>query len=126
MNPAPPVTRTRMVRQGRRTLSEPVDSSPRSSAESRARRCSGRCRWRKHEDPVVVGANRVQLLQELIDETPTGAAAHLAPREADRIELVDEHHAWRRHPRALEREVKILLAHPDVRVEDVLDPHVEE
>src|SRR4029077_16833124 len=78
------------------------------------------------EDALVVGADRVELLKELVDERTAGAARVLAAREADRVELVEEEHARRRAPRLDEDVVQVALALPDERVEDLLDPHVGE
>src|SRR5207247_6617749 len=50
----------------------------------------------------------------------------LSPREADRVDLVQEEDARGRAARLLEDVVEVLLADPDEGVEDLLDAHVRE
>ena len=86
----------------------------------------GSVRRREHEDPLVVGADRIELLQHLVDERPAGAADVLPAREADRVELVEEEDAGRELPRLHEGVVQVPLGDAEVGIEDLLDPDVRE
>lgn len=46
--------------------------------------------------------------------------------EGHPIEFVEEQHAWRGGPRGLERGVEVAFAHPQPRIEDLLDAYVDE
>src|SRR2546423_9324074 len=83
-------------------------------------------RRREHEDVLVVGADRVELLQQLVDERSADASGMLPPRERDRVELVEEDNARREPARLDERVVQVALADPEIRVEDLLDADVRE
>jgi hypothetical protein len=78
------------------------------------------------QEVAVVGSDRVELLQELVHERPAGAAGLLAARVRERVELVEEQHAGGAEPRLLEGLVEVALAEAQVRIQHVLDPHVEE
>ena len=78
---------------GRRHEQQPVEAA---GALDRLVDVPGRVRRREDEDALVVGADRVELLEQLVDERPPRAPGVLAAREADRVELVEEEHARRR------------------------------
>src|SRR2546423_7138924 len=83
-------------------------------------------RRRENEDVLVVGADRVELLQQLVDQRSADASGMLPPREGDRVELVEEDNARREPARLDERVVQVALADAEKRVEDLLDADVRE
>src|SRR6266508_833688 len=78
------------------------------------------------ENAFVVGTDRVELLQELVDERTPCASDVPAAGESDGIELVEKEDAWRRAPCLLEDVVQVSLADSYERIEDFLDPDVRE
>ncbi len=78
------------------------------------------------EDVLVVGADRVELLQQLVDQGTPGTARVLAPGKRDRVKLVEKENARSEPARLHERVMQIALADAEVRIEDLLDPDVRE
>src|SRR5213080_2735501 len=86
-----------------------------------------RCvRCGEDEHAFIVGADRVQLLQQLIDQRPPDAAGMFSPRERDGIELVEEQDARRESAGLDERVVQVAFADTEKRIQNLLDPHVRE
>src|SRR2546423_2378872 len=81
-------------------------------------------RGRENEDVLVVGADRVELLQQLVDERSADASGMLPPRERDRVELVEEDNARREPARLDERVVQVALALAQRRAYTHLDADV--